>query len=52
MDPKKIVILVILLIGLVVAGKFACEQWGSLQPPAPTGAGGYGSYSTDGEAEQ
>jgi len=42
MDPKKIVILVLLLIGLVVAGRWACEKWKFYNPPPSGQYYGYG----------
>ena len=43
MDPKKVVILVVLLLGLVFAGKWACGKWQQYNPP-PQEGGGYGPY--------
>ena len=40
MDPKKILILVVLLIGLVFAGKWTCNEWKRYHPPAAP----YSSY--------
>jgi hypothetical protein len=43
MDPKKILILVVLLIGLVFAGKWTCKEWQRYHPePGPAYGYGYG----------
>ena len=41
MEPKKVVILVLLLVGLVFAGRWACAQWHHYNPEQ-TGTPGYG----------
>ncbi len=42
MDPKKIIILVVLLIGLVFAGKWTCQEWTKYHPDQETSDYGYG----------
>jgi len=46
MDPKKVVILILLLVGLVVAGRWACAKYHHYnpEPQGVTGYGGYGGY--------
>lgn len=47
MEPKKVAILIALLVGLVFAGKYTCSMWKMYNPPAQAGYGaGYG-YSED-----
>ncbi|MCX7016167.1 MAG: hypothetical protein NTW86_27015 [Candidatus Sumerlaeota bacterium] len=42
MDPKKIAILIVLLIGLVFAGRWTCQKWKMYHPQPRGGAYGYG----------
>ena len=56
MDPKKILILVVLLVGLVFAGRWTCKEWQRYHPEPAAGGGygygaGYGGYGGYGGAK-